>query len=536
MDFTKYKHRAVFTATASVLPFSEEHRNVAKASLTPLKSMLPAGIDPENDGDLLYIACNGAVAGLCNKNGDAVSNETALAIHRTAKNKYISTEHDKDKVVGFILEPGLTKYGTNEPISDAEAAALTEPFNMAFAGVVWKAINPMLAKYLIKQGDSTNKDALSMSWEILFNDYEIGVGSRNVFEAKVVKAEDPTFSTYDKMLRGNGGTGRDAKGQEVYRIISSDALILGYSIVPNPAAEVKGIAPIESINVEVGVASNLSTTTVSSELESIIRDTVAKEVEAFVKSSRANTGLNTISPKSEEKNINHSNVSVNLITAKSMKIESVEQLMSALGTHEASAAVVDFVKAIKDASAKFEQEVKAKEDLVNKAEAAKLENEERAKKLQASVEKLEQELNEVRAAQQAAEENQRFQERMASFDEKYNLDDEDRNLIASDIKGLDDAAFESYAKKQEKLMAGKKKASKEEKKEMKEEKTEKTEEKCEASVKEALASVTEEKSEKVPNGVTVDEDLKAKMQKAFGASFKINGKSVEERVAAKKKK
>ena len=52
-----------------------------------------------------------------------------------------------------------------------------------------------------------------------------------------------------------------------------------------------------------------------------------------------------------------------------------------------------------------------------------------------------------------------FNERMASFDEEYELSDKDREVIASDIKDLDEDSFSSYSEKMSVLLRDKNKAT-----------------------------------------------------------------------------
>lgn len=551
MDLSKYRYRATFEAIASITHISKDERQLATASLAPLRSLLPEGIDPQADPDLLYISANGAVAGLCNKNDDAVDNATALMIHRSCKNKYIDVDHSRDDICGVILYPGLSKFGTNEPLSDNDAAQLKEPFNMSFAGVIWKAVNPMIAGYIAKQGDSEGKDSLSMSWEILFDQYSIGVGSKNIFEARVITPDDASFAVYEKKLRCNGGEGKDDKGQDVYRIISGDAILLGYSVVRNPAATVKGILPIEAIPAIPTKENTESASDMKIQLSQDQIDTIAKSVaDALEKKVPAAASISkeekVSSENSQEKNANSQSVSVTVNTASTMKIENLEQLEATLGTHEATAAVVDFVKAIQSASEQFSKDVQAKEDMLKNAEQAKAENEKRAKELEASLAEVKKELTELRAAQEAAEANQKFQDRMASFDEKFELDAEDRKLIAADIKDLDDTAFDAYAAKCEKLMGAKKKTAKkaskcEKEEEMEDEEAKKAKAAADAAAeaakaKEAIASVKEEAGQKFPNSVVVDEDLKARTAAAFGSSVLVNGKTVNQIKAEKAEK
>jgi len=510
MDVGKFKYTAKFDAIAHVFAPSDEDVRIAKASLEPLRNLLPVGVDPEDSPDLLYYASNGAVAGLCNRNGDSVSNGTALAIHKTCVNKPVSVEHNRDHVIGVILYPGLSRFGSNEPVTEEQAAVLKEPFNMSFAGVLWKVVNPMVSKYITQQAGSSSNDSLSMSWEIAFSDFDIGVGGPNLFDAKVVSASDPIFGAYEKLLRQNGGKGQDASGKELFRIIKGDAIILGYSVVSSPAAHVRGILPIE---------------------KAIIPALIPAPV---------NTVESASSQKSEKSYITPSNVSVTINTVKPMKIENLEQIESQwaeIRQLESSAAVVDFVKAIQTASEQFAKDAKAKEDLVKNAELAKAENEKRAQELQASLDSVKKELGEVRAAQEAAVANQKFQDRMTSFDEQFDLDDEDRKIIASDIKELDDAAFETYAKKCEKLMAAKKKGAKSKATDDKDEDDKKDQSKDNFDAKAAVASVKEDASQtKLPNTVVVSEDLKQQIKAAFEGSVKLDGKTLAERRASKTKK
>ena len=84
---------------------------------------------------------------------------------------------------------------------------------------------------------------------------------------------------------------------------------------------------------------------------------------------------------------------------------------------------------------------------------------------------------------------------MASFDEEYQLDDEDRKVIASDIQDLDEENFNSYKEKMAVLLKGKNKellaAAEEEAKASEEEVTEASEEQPEE------AKASEEDSEEV---------------------------------------
>lgn len=570
MSLKNYKYTSTFECVAKVASLVDADRFIAKASLAPLKGLLPADVNPENDPDLLYFSTNGAVAGLVNKNGDSVSNETALLINSSAKNKYVSTDHDRDKVCGVVLFPGFTKFGSNEPLTFEQATEAKEPVNMAFAGVLWKVINPMLAKYIIN-----DEDALAMSWEIAFNSYDIGVGSKNLFDATIIKSDDPKFAVYDNYLKTNKGEGKDPAGQDVFRVIGPDSIILGYSIVPNPAAAVKGILPIENAGdkpeaVKAESDSNINQIPVSQrayleqqpnasagfQICDITMQDGSIQKNIPILGCRyvprdidvANIVSIQISEKSIEKNITLSEASVNVNTEKIMKITNVTELESALAKHESVAAVVDFVKAIQQGSEEYAAKLLANENVVKQAELSKEDSDKKISELQASLDKANQKLVEVEEKIQASEEAQKFQERMASFDEEFDLDDEDRKIIASAVKEISDESFAAYMTASKKLMAAKKKTKKnsedssspsngsKKKKDDSDDDDDNDDDKKDAKasdlVTKAIASIETDKTEKtIVNTVQTETDntLLEAMGAAFKDSFKLDGKAISSR-------
>jgi len=577
MDLKDYKYTARFEAVAKVIAPSDENRFEAKASLENLKGILPAGINPDENPDMLYIAFNGALAGMANRNDDSISCETALKINSTALYKYISTEHDREKIVGVILHPSFSRFGTDEPLTDAEAATLKEPFNMSYVGALWKVISPMLTKYIDNTSGTTDENSLSTSWEIAFSNYNIGCGGTNVFDTKIVTPEDPSFASYDKMLRVNGGSGKDAAGNRLFRIVSGDAIILGYSVVVNPAASVRGILSLEkpvpatqeeidSLASAVATFSQegLSTTQILQRLSSIdcANKVSTKDLaEALARVKEPSVEIKVSEASSEVKIENNQNSSItsnqsriNHSTTNSMKIESKEQLKSSwaeICKLETSAAVEDFVSAIEEGSKKFVNELEAEQNKSKQLEEARAafekqskENEARASALEASMNEMKAELEKVRQAAASAEAQSKFTDRMASFDEKFELDDEDRRLIADDVRAIassDDNAFEAYAKKQDKLLAGKKKGAKappftkkDDKNSDKEDDKNKpdSDEPDEDDMKAAIASVKEDPTQtKIPNNSepVIDQSLEARMKAAFGPAFKVNGKAVADK-------
>lgn len=595
MDLEKYPYRATFTSFAKIVNPSEQDRFVAKAALAPLRALLPPDIDPEKDTDLLWIAADGATGGLKNRNDDALSGPTAIAVHRTAKNKYISTDHDRGKVIGVVLYPGLSRFGTNEPLTDEQAAASNEPFNMSFAGVLWRLIDPMTTKYLSNVGGVQSEDALSMSWEIAFERFDCAVAhtpeSENVFDADIIPDTDPRFQSYSKLLRANGGDGKDARGHSVFRVISGDPVILGYSVVARPAALVKGILPIEKLadpvastlpaealtflenEPESGMGYHLCDVTMK---DGAIHANVVVLNRRILPSQIDVTQVASVAlhKKSDEKNITQEKACVTQPTIKAMKISiaSVEDLsakwdeVSKLPKEEALASIQGFVDAINDGAKTFIKEKETLEALVREKEQVEAAAAKQVEKVQAEVKKLREELAEERATREQGEAAAKFTERMASFDTEYELDDEDRKFLAADIKDLDDDSFAAYSSKCKKLMAAKSKSKKappfvkkddddkdDKSKALFNDSSKKSKSDDDdgdddadaaakaalaAQAKEALASVVEDKTQaKLPNSqVVVDATVQDQMAAAFGASFKIDGKTVAERKSKKNQK
>lgn len=257
MDITKFKFSSDFFSSANVLVPEDHNEFFAKASLADLRGLLPKDINPATSPDLLYFAANGAIAGMCNANGDSITVETALEILPLTKNKYINVDHKKDKVVGVLLESGASKFGDSTLIT-LEQAAKEEIFNLACAGAVWRPLNKDLVSLLVESSDfsSVNYHKVSLSWEIFFNNYDIAVGSKLIKDAKII-TDDVEKQQYEKYLKKNGGSGECSEGS-VYRVIKNtngkeapNVIIGGYSFVINPAAAVKGIEILAEGNLTI---------------------------------------------------------------------------------------------------------------------------------------------------------------------------------------------------------------------------------------------------------------------------------------------
>ena len=119
---------------------------------------------------------------------------------------------------------------------------------------------------------------------------------------------------------------------------------------------------------------------------------------------------------------------------------------------------------------------------------------------------------------------QKFNERMSHFDEEYDLEDEDRQLLANKLKSLDDSGFDAFksefaifakAKNKKWKAAQKEKMSKEEM-DKKHDENCASKDKKEVKASEALDDVKEKKDENKPtNTVEGAEGDKEKFKDAF---------------------
>jgi hypothetical protein len=423
---------------------SEKDEYLALASMEKLSDFIPK-VNTEENVDLLPIAFNACVANRVNKNGDVVDGETAVAMAKNFINKQINIEHNRERVVGVILKAGFSQFGTDEPMDEVSASEL-KSFNITLGGVIWKVVNNNLAKMIENSSDPTSEDyeKISASWELGFSDYNLVMleGEEKNIEDGVIISDSQEIEKHKGMLRSLGGSGKTEDGRSIYRKVINDVVPLGIGLTENPAADVVGV---------------------------------------LTHSKQKNT------EKIEENNSHSETQNVNKTKEQVMKLNSIEELTDEKVQEMTASVVSDFIQdQLKQASeqyseekAEFETELaEAKENydkLVNENEASKTELESVVAELAALKEQL-----------ASSEAEKAFSLRMSKFDESFELSDEDREVIASDIAGLDEEAFEAYEKKISVLLSSKVKSDEKE---------------VEAKVEEVVASVEPEAKEVVEDAV-----------------------------------
>ena len=193
-----------------------------------------------------------------------------------------------------------------------------------------------------------------------------------------------------------GGDGKLDNGKNVYRQVVAEVVPLGIGLTETPAAEVKGVATEED----------------------------KKE---------------GISGKSTEQQFTNKTNNVN-ISEKTMKktIENISEINDSSLNELSASTITDFIKSeLERAADQYQLEMTEKEEALKaateKSETLQAEHDQ----LTDELDKVKDALGELEKANTEREAEEKFNQRMSSLDEEYALTDEDREVIASDIKDME---------------------------------------------------------------------------------------------------
>ena len=478
--FMDCKFKTTFGTKIQVIQPSEEEIKETKASLSDLGSLLPHGINPEDDPDILYVIGNLAVPGLVNLNDDYLTPEDAVAIYKKFEKKLCDIEHNRSNIVGFIVKSYLTNFD-NKPISEQEAIESKQPFYITTIAALWKAANRDLCEFIIEASNPSNPayNKLSLSFEVGFYSYDIGIASedRNAINAKFYDESSEEYESLDKLLRINGGVGKKDKNI-VFRKLKDGIIPLGQGIVGVPAAQVKGLEILtESIKKEnEPEQSSEQEKTSEEQLKEVIEDVVEDKIEDLVEKQISNEEflqyisqiINLLLSESKIFNKTIKNSVSNSTNYKTMNIEELEKSWDEVKVKptqevfanvrqvladEISKASEDFVKKENEAKALADSLAKAKEE----AEVAQ-------KETLAQLEAIKVELQTLKDAQIAAAKETQFNEHMSLIEQTFDFDEDESALIVAEIRDLDQESFAKWFDKSKKLMKEKTKAFKADKK------------------------------------------------------------------------
>jgi len=441
------------TASVNFEPLNEEEEDklIKASSLESLKTLFP-DIKQGND-DLLKVSFNVAVANLVNSNGHGILGSDADACMGNFLHKPFNIEHQSSYIIGHATNAGFSTFGENKIISKITPKYSRDlmPFNMALGGVVYKRADAYYAD-LIKR--SSNKgdywyNSISASWEILFDEYVIALGSKRLADAEIIR-DDKQVKELSAYLKDEQGSGFMKDGTPVYQIVTGSLLPAGVGFTFTPAADVKGLE-VEDLS-----DSSKKTRSYSSEEQDLTENNVVYISSDEREEIKAQLKEEIIKEISQKENIT-------VTTKRRMKIKDITDITEDALKEVTASEVRDFIKeqltvksgelkAFEDAKAleisSKEQEIKAKEaDLEEKTK--------KVTELESKVTEIEKTLQEVSAAKESMEKQASFNERMETLDEKFEISDEQRQIVAKQIRDLSDEDFQAWLGDFGKLVAAK---------------------------------------------------------------------------------
>jgi len=129
-----------------------------------------------------------------------------------------------------------------------------------------------------------------------------------------------------------------------------------------------------------------------------------------------------------------------------MKIESIKEITDDSLKQLSASAVSDFIELeLKEASERFSAEKHAAEKALKEAQD-KLESVSAdSEQVKTELDNVKEELSSLKVEKEQKEAEELFNQRMASFDESFLLEDEDRKVLASQIKELDTEGWEAFS-------------------------------------------------------------------------------------------
>lgn len=432
-----YRYKARFENIVTASADFDSNILLSQASLSSLKSLIPDSVNLEENIDLIGGAFNAAVVNQFNRNGDGIDTNSAIGLKDFFVHKPTNIEHNKRKIVGHIVNAGFSSYGENKIITPDQVRGQLDPFNIALASVVYKTVDKKFASALLESNDPDSPlyQKISASWEIGFTNYIIAIGSKNLKDAEVV-TDEAQIKELKKYLKRFDGEGVMDDGTPIYNLITGRIYPLGIGFTTNPAANVESII-IQDNEYEDDDEEENET----SEADSIY--------------------INSLDLFKNNKNFSHNTKTpVNKTKTNIMDLEQIlQELKTVLASKQGTEAFSDeavanisekIATSIKDHSDEIQAKIvaaeEAKAQAVSEAAQFKKDLEQNSLKLDEALAKIE-ELESTLSAQAAQE---LFNSRMSILDEGFDLENEDRELLAKDIRALD-SSDEAWASFQEKI-------------------------------------------------------------------------------------
>ncbi len=435
----EFKYKIDFSSIIKTAVPEEKNSFLAKASLDELRKFIP-DIDEKNV-DLLPFSTDAYVVNHVNLNGAVVDAATAVDTIDLFIYKQCNLEHDRNKIVGVLLNASFSEFGTNKLISKEDARKMTEPFNVTVGGVIWRVINANLIEYLedTNNPSSPNYQKVSASYEMGYDDFEIAVlpiGSRNLVDAQIIRSGEEK-ARLSKVLKTFGGTGRTDDGQEVAILLKGEVTPLGIGLTENPAAAVQGLAVPQANTENLDNEDDANMINIE-EFTQKFQQTIIETIQTELKKQEEN--VEKIS------HLENSNVKKNNGIMKITSLKDITDEALASKTIVASSIETFVNEELLKANDQWVKEKEEKDNAIKSTQEKAAELEKTNLKLQADLDALKSTVSQLQTEKAAKEQQEKFNARMASFDVKYELTDEDRAAIAFQVKNVADENFESVEK------------------------------------------------------------------------------------------
>lgn len=498
----EFKYKTLFSSVIKPIVSKERNAQIAKASLEQLRAFIP-NIDLDVNYDLLGVAFPLFNVNLFNRNDDGVDTAFALRIYKSFVNKYINVGHKRDNNVGVILSANLTEYGTDKPLTEEDVKDTKDIFNVTVGGVIWRAVNHELAE-LIEDSNSIldeNFDKIKASFEVGFMEHKIvkcAANSRNLCDGSIIEDMEE-IAECSKHLKAFGGTGKLKDGSRVYRLLAGDGLGLGGAITESPAAFLNAIAVPDN--------------------KTEVTETKANDLDDSFKR------VGELARDVESKIISHLETSTVIINKNSnirkpMKITNIKDITDDLLKEATASSIVDFVEQeLRVASEKFAQEKLEKETSAANLKAKHDELLKTQESLTKELEILKDTVAKFEQEKVAKEKQEKFTVRMASFEDKFELSQDELAVVGSQIKDLTDEQYKTVEANLYILLKNKDKEILASQKKVQETKAEtKTEPVTPQQAVETAVNKAEPSSKEIAaTSTVVQPTLKEKYAKHFGA-------------------
>lgn len=495
--------------------FAYAYKDKDKVSTSTLENLRPfiPNIDVEKNFDLLPFACDACMVNHLNANDDSIDSMEAVAIYKSFIFRPTNKEHKRPTSFGFILNSNLTDLN-NKVLTEEEVLKSNEPFYITLGGILWRLVDGKACDVIenTNDKDSPYYMGLASSWEIFFSDYDIILlpPGKDLLKDGEIISDAAEKEKLSKFLKVNDGSGKLEDGRRIGRILKGCSA-LGLGLTTSPASKVSGVA-INVENTESAANKPMNTEDIIKLIKETINETLAQKSQENQDKPQENLANSAPNIKKDEKLENNCSQTQNTPVNENiiMKLSSLKDLTEENLKQVSVANVRELIEEeLKKASEDFTKKLTEKETAYSEAQKVQKELAEAKEKLEKDLEKVRKDLQSLADENAKREKQDKFNDRMAKLNDKYNFNDKEKAVIAKQIRDLSDEAFASYEENADILFEGKLKTN-----------TPATVQtstaSAQATVDAALETATKDKTQVAATTQQAEPTLKEKAQKAFG--------------------